>query len=391
MRRAAPVTAPVTTLRHRPLPVPEAWVFRGPEEGFEHIAVPDVHLHPGDLLVQIDLATVCGSDRHTVSGARTEATPLVLGHEQVGRIVALGPGPAPRTVDDHPLAIGDRVVWGVAVACRTCRRCTRGMPQKCETLRKYGHARMERGWELSGGLATHVHVRGGSDIVRVPDDVPDELAAPSSCATATVMAALAAAEAVRSLTGELVVVTGCGMLGLTAIAAARARGAIVVGVDPAPAARALARQFGAAATADTRPSALRDALARVTRSETSLNGAAGFGAALELSGAPSALSMLLSAADVGAVVVLAGSVFPAPAVPVSAEGLTRGLLTLVGVHNYRGEHLREAIDFLRSADRTLFRALVGEVVPFADLDRALRPPRAGARTGIRPSLTSDSR
>ena len=54
---------------------------------------------PGETLVEIDLATVCGSDHHTVSGRRPGACPSVLGHEGVGRIVGTG----------------RRVVWGVTV------------------------------------------------------------------------------------------------------------------------------------------------------------------------------------------------------------------------------------------------------------------------------------
>lgn len=381
--------APAVTTQTAPtslaqvVPTPEAWVFRGVADGFDRVAVPDVNLREGDMLVRVELATVCGSDRHTVSGARTEPTPLVLGHEQVGRIVAMGPGTPPRTVNDRPLAIGDRVVWSVAVSCGACRMCARGIPNKCQHLRKYGHARMERGWELSGGLATHVHVVAGSDIVKVPDDLPAEILAPASCATATVVAALEAA-IIRPLRGEFVVVSGCGMLGLTAIAMARAQGAFVIGIDPDPTRRAQARQFGALATAEPGLPGLRSAISRAVRDEPSLDGITGFGAALELSGDSSAIETLMGAADVGAVIVLAGSVFPAPPVSVTAEGITRRLLTITGVHNYRGEHLVRAVDFLRECDRELFAALVGDVVPFGDLAQVLGAPSRGARSAIRP-------
>ena len=71
--------------------------------------------------------------------------------------------------------LGDRVVWSVAVSCGECDRCTRGLPQQCRSLAKYGHERVHRGWELSGGFATHVQLRAGTDIVHVGEDVPSRV------------------------------------------------------------------------------------------------------------------------------------------------------------------------------------------------------------------------
>src|SRR3954447_1532644 len=75
---------------------PSATAMVWPGDGHRHeaVAVPGVRLSPGDVLVAIELATVCDSDVRTVSGHRPAPTPLVLGHEQVGRVVALGRGGA---------------------------------------------------------------------------------------------------------------------------------------------------------------------------------------------------------------------------------------------------------------------------------------------------------
>lgn len=362
---------------------PEALVFRGVGDGFEHVAVPGVQLGAGDLLARVELATVCGSDRHTAAGHRDEATPLVLGHEQVGRIVAVGPGEAPRSVDDLPLGVGDRIVWGVAVACKACDRCRRGLTNKCLHLRKYGHTRIDRGWELNGGFATHVHVVAGSDIVRVPDDVPAEVLAPASCATATVVAAIEAAG--RPLRGEIVVVSGCGMLGLTTIAIAHAAGAIVVGIDPDPQRRRQARAFGAAVVCAPGAPALREAIEHAAAPKRRLSRTTGFAAAFEMSGSNGAVTSLLATADVGASIVLVGHVFPSPPLAIDPEHLVRNVLTITGVHNYRGEHLLRAVEFLRGADHDRFASLVGDIVSLSDAASALAAaPAHGARTGIRP-------
>ena len=71
------------------MPTACAQVFDGLDHPLrcESLPLPD-SLAPGEVLVEIGLATICGSDLHTLSGLRTEPTPLILGHEAVGRIVA---------------------------------------------------------------------------------------------------------------------------------------------------------------------------------------------------------------------------------------------------------------------------------------------------------------
>ncbi len=105
------------------------------------LSIPD-SLASGELLVKVDCCTVCGSDLHTHTGRRPGPTPCVLGHEIVGTVASLGPHP-PSDLRGHGVAIGDRVIWSVAVACHQCRNCRRGLPQKCQSLRKYGHNKIE--------------------------------------------------------------------------------------------------------------------------------------------------------------------------------------------------------------------------------------------------------
>jgi putative phosphonate catabolism associated alcohol dehydrogenase len=310
---------------------PSATAMVWPGEGHPHeaVAVPGVRLSPGDALVEIELATVCGSDVHTVSGHRDANAPLVLGHEQ-----------------------------------------------------EYGHERMRRGWELSGGFATHAHILDGTPIVAVPEDIPATVLAPASCATATVVAALEAASAITPLEGALVVVAGAGMLGLTASAMATEAGARVVVSEPDPARRNAALTFGAVAVSDPRaasdsPLGLAAALVR----------GGGRGAAptvaLELSGATSAVRSLLGAVDVGGVLVLVGSVSPGPELSVDPEQLVRRLLTIRGVHNYAPRHLEQAVQFLAETwMRYPFGAQVGESFPLASVDAALAAAAIGAHPRV---------
>lgn len=351
-------------------PSATAMVWPGDGHAHEAVAVPGVRLAPGDVLVEVELATVCGSDIHTALGHRQAPAPLVLGHEQVGRVIALGRGGA-KTTDGHRVSLGERVVWSVAVPCGRCVRCRRGLPQKCLSLQKYGHERMRRGWELSGGFATHTHILDGTPLVRVPEDIPAEVLAPASCATATVASALEAAGEIVPLDGSLVLIAGAGMLGLTAAAMAVEAGARVVVSDLLPERRDAALAFGASGVADPHAAAgspwgLAAVLAKVGGRAPAPT------IALELSGNPAAVRSLLGAIDVGGVLVLVGSVSPGPELGIVPEQLVRRLLTIRGVHNYAPRHLEQAVRFLAESWQSYpFAEQVGETFPLAEVDRAL--------------------
>ena len=76
----------------------------------------------GEVLIDVTAVGVCGSDLHTYADGRIGSTqvdsPLVLGHEQVGRVVAVGEGAV--AVDGTPLVPGQRVVWSLTVSCGRC-------------------------------------------------------------------------------------------------------------------------------------------------------------------------------------------------------------------------------------------------------------------------------
>lgn len=307
----------------------------------ESVAVPP--LGPGDVLARVRLATVCGSDRHTVSGRRTQPCPSILGHESVGEIVALGTG-QPRAADGRPLRLGQRVIWSVTLACGTCDRCLAGVTAKCRTVRKAGHEALHSDWGLSGGYAQHVLLPKGLAIAIVPDDLIDAVAAPAACATATVMAVV---ERAGILAGRRVMVLGAGMLGLVAIAAAAWAGvSSVTAVEPSAGRRQLAQRFGAT---DARPSAVDAATCDVL---------------LDFSGSSVALQRALAALDVQGVAVLAGSVAPDVPVAVDPESVVRRQLSILGVHNYEPRHLTAALDFLHET---------GHRLPWPDLVARPRP------------------
>ncbi|NGN94327.1 alcohol dehydrogenase catalytic domain-containing protein [Nocardioides sp. KC13] len=317
----------------------------GAEVTLENVALPEPG--PGETLVEIDLATVCGSDHHTVAGRRPGACPSVLGHEGVGRVVGTG----------------RRVVWGVTVSCGACDRCRRGLTAKCRSVRKLGHEAYEAAWPLSGTYATHVLLPAGTAVVPVPDALADEVAAPAGCATATVMAAL---ERAGSLRERRVLVVGAGMLGLTAVAAAADAGAAEIVVsDVDPARLELARAFGATWTVTA-----GQALPPVD-------------VALDFSGAAAAVEAALGALDIGGSLVLVGSVSPGRAIAVDPEAVVRGWRSVSGVHNYEPRHLEQAVAFLAASERP-WAELVEEPVGLDRLGDVLTTELGRPRASVRP-------
>jgi putative phosphonate catabolism associated alcohol dehydrogenase len=339
-----------------------AAVWSGLDAGFSVEPQPFPVLRSGEVLVNVELATICGSDLHTVNGDRPTPLPTVLGHETVGTIVATGGNVAAH--DGQQLGIGDRITWTIGTACGQCRRCLRGIPQKCLTVRKYGHEAMDDHWRLNGGLATHCHLIAGTGLVRVPDDLPASVAAPANCATATVVCA---ARRVGLNAEDAVIVLGCGMLGLTAVAYARDLGVEnIVACDVDAGRREAAREFGATVTCAP------DDLAAAAAEQ-------GADVVFELSGNNRAVQSALAVVDMGGRIALAGSVSPSPEIAFEPSGYVKNLTTLVGSHNYRVGDLAEAVDFLqRSECQRLFADLVSAPYPLKQIDDAVAAARAGA-------------
>jgi D-arabinose 1-dehydrogenase-like Zn-dependent alcohol dehydrogenase len=345
-RPAAPVLPPDDTGPKRRdvivRPVPLAMVWQGTGSPHAAIAVPGVSLGPGDVLVAVEFATVCPVDAATVRGDGTANVPLVLGHEQVGRVAAIGDGA--ETADGARLVVGMRVVWSRRIGCGACDSCRAGSPSGCATAREYGSDRLRRGWELSGGFATHVLVRAGTAIVTVPEIVPAAVLAPVPCATAIAAAAVEIVAEATEIDGESVVVIGAGLVGLTISAMLADEGARVVVVDADAGRRARAREFGAAFAAGDLIGAVADG--RVIAAVVDTDG--GHDAARPR--------------DV---------VRSHDAVVISIGASTGGAVTVVQRPDPR--HLAAAVAFVSSAwYRFPFERLVSERYPLERLDDALR-------------------
>ncbi|MFC5750824.1 NAD(P)-dependent alcohol dehydrogenase [Actinomadura rugatobispora] len=204
----------------------------------------------GEVLVGVRAAGVCHTDLLCADGVHPAPLPGVFGHEGAGVVEEVGDG-----VEGY--APGDRVLMSFD-SCGACARCGRGFPFYCEEFQtlNFGGGRRDGGTALSlDGRRVHSHFFGQSSLathavarartlVRIPDDIPFEVAAPLGCGVQTGAGAIL--NVLRTRAGGTVAVAGAGGVGLGAVMAARLCGAgLVVAIDPIASRRALSLELGA--------------------------------------------------------------------------------------------------------------------------------------------------
>ncbi|RKH53844.1 NAD(P)-dependent alcohol dehydrogenase [Corallococcus sp. AB050B] len=176
-------------------------------------------LGPRDVLIEIKFCGICHSDIHTVRGEWGEqAYPLVPGHEIAGIVTGVGP-----QVKKH--AVGDRVGVGCMVdSCGDCSSCRKGEEQHClkGMVGTYG-ATGRDGQVTQGGYSTHIVVTEDF-VLKIPEGIPLDAAAPLLCAGITTYSPLRRWGAGP---GKKVAIVGLGGLGHMGVKFARAMGAEV--------------------------------------------------------------------------------------------------------------------------------------------------------------------
>jgi D-arabinose 1-dehydrogenase-like Zn-dependent alcohol dehydrogenase len=230
----------------------------------EDVPIP-AEIEPGAIVTRIEMCSVCGTDVHLWQGSLSTKVelPVILGHEMVGRIVAMGCGPE-RDSSGQQIRIGDRITWA-HTSCNSCFFCTVAQqPTLCQNTRRYMYERMDRFPYLIGGFSEYGYVLPEAGRIRVPDNVPGELASLSSCALRSVMNAMDVLDGIA--TSEVVVIQGAGPLGLLATAVARISGARRVLTIGAPDQRlAIAEAFGADEIISVEKTSPEERLDRVRR------------------------------------------------------------------------------------------------------------------------------
>ena len=338
-------------------------------------------LPAGAALVRVEMAGICGTDVHLWHGQLPIPVPVILGHETVGRIAALGDG-LDRDWRGQPLAEGDRVTWASSVVCGECFYCrVKRQPTRCLKRKAYGISYCsDEPPHLHGGYAEYIVLRPGTAIFKLPEALPTEAVVGAGCALWT---AIHGVERMRLCCGDVVVVQGSGPVGLAAVAVAREAGAARIIVTGGPAHRLeRAARFGADATIDI--NAGGDRKERVLAATPG-----GFGAdvVIECVGHPAAVAEGMEYCRDGAKMLVLGQYGDAGPTPINPHLITRKQLQLYGSWGFEPRHVLAALEFLeRSGERYPFAASVTHRFPLEKANEALETTRQwrSAKTVIVP-------
>lgn len=330
-----------------------------PEAGFvlQEVAIPEIG--PTDVLIKVEKAGVCGTDYHIYSWdkwaqARVKP-PLVIGHEFMGRVTAIGDAV-------HSVAVGDRVSAEGHIADLTCLLCRTGEAHICERVEIIGVDR-------DGSFAEYIAMPE-YNIWKLDPAIPDEYAAifdPLGNAVHTVMAA--------GVSTKSVVITGVGSIGLMAIPVARAAGAAAVyAIDINPAKLELAKRLGADETFDARDPDLVAKIHKLTNGD-------GVDVLLEMSGQGSAIDTGLQMVRNGGRAALLG--IPSDNISINlAERIIFKGLTVLGINGRTMFETWYQTQALVKSGRVDLRPIITHVLPYTEFDEAFALMKSGEAAKI---------
>jgi threonine dehydrogenase-like Zn-dependent dehydrogenase len=308
----------------------QATTFYGPRDvRVEEVPRPEIE-EPGDVLLRVDRAAICGTDLHPYHGRMEIEEGFVLGHEYLGTIEAKGDGVT--QFED-----GDRVVGSFFVACGKCWFCRRGLPMKCVAIRVFGLG-MVFG-NLPGAQSQYMRIPEADLTLRpIPED--DTLGDEDVLFVGDILTT--GYDAVRKTDmrpGDVIAVVGCGPVGLCTIMAARALGAgRVVAIDMVPERLTLAESLGALAVNPSETEA-DDVVLELTNWR-------GADVVVDAVGSEAALQACFPLVRMGGTISLPGMYMEDSApVPIGDMWL-KNITIIAGVANIQG-HMDEVLELIR--------------------------------------------
>lgn len=198
----------------------------------EEYDIPEVE--PDKVLIKVDACAICTWEQRVYKGIKQVEFPFIGGHETVGHIIAMGD-----RVDKVHWQLHDRVALGVTLACNNCYQCKSGNEQNCE---HFNHSKQLEGLPHKGmgGLSSHLLVHP-ANLFKYKNISVEE-----ATVTEPVSCVLHSVETADVQFGDVVVVIGCGIMGLLHVLLATRKGAVVIVSDTDEKRTALALKMGAA-------------------------------------------------------------------------------------------------------------------------------------------------
>ena len=331
-----------------------------------------IALPPGTFLLQVELAGICGTDAHIYQGHMPALRyPVVLGHEIVGKIAALGEG-VEQDYRGNPVSVGDRIAVLPSLSCGTCYECSVARnPARCPNKRlTYGFKSPASSEPfLSGGFAQYLYAYNAGTIFFKTEVSPE---------AAVLMEPLAvgihAIDRAGIRLGDTVVVQGTGAIGLMAIACAKQSGASkIVAIGGPPGRLELAARLGADHTIDIAEVPAPEA--RLELVHKFLGSQRGASAVIGCVGHPAAFLEGISYVVSGGVMAEVGHFTDTGTIPFNpyADLLSRNI-TIEGVFGYGSNYIGvfvRSIDLLEQGDFD-FTPMVSHQVGLSDLDEAMQ-------------------
>lgn len=286
----------------------KALVKRRAEPGLWLEDVPEPEYGINDVLIRVDRTGICGTDLHIYQwdawARKTIPVPMVVGHEFVGEIVAVGSNVA----DFYP---GETVSGEGHVVCGRCRNCLAGRRHLCADTKGVGVNR-------PGAFAEYVSLPM-TNVWHHKETVDRDVASIFDPFGNAVHTALS-----FPVLGEDVLITGAGPIGCMAAAVVRHAGArYVVVTDVNPWRLELARRMGATRTVDARTEKLSDVQRELDMHE-------GFDVGLEMSGSPAALREMLTNMCHGGKIAMLG--IPGEEIAIDWNTVVFNMLTIKGIY-----------------------------------------------------------
>ncbi|HEY0703205.1 MAG TPA: zinc-binding dehydrogenase [Candidatus Acidoferrales bacterium] len=271
---------------------------------------------PECVLVKMEMSGICGTDKHTFQGytaqygGRQLEFPIIQGHENVGTVAEIGGGGEYSDFEGVPLRVGDRVVVGANVCCGECYYCRHDFPYYCcEKTTDYGNNLSAKNPpHLFGGWSQYMYIVPGSFLVKVPDDLPSEIAVLTEIFA--VSAGLDRAKQMSAFPNEsfrfddTVVVLGVGPLGMCFLMKARMLGAgTIIAVDLSDYRLDFAKRLGADHVLNSGNTSVAERLKFVK----DLTHGRGADMVVECAGVPQVIPEALDLLRVGGLLVEAGN------------------------------------------------------------------------------------
>jgi D-arabinose 1-dehydrogenase-like Zn-dependent alcohol dehydrogenase len=313
--------------------------------------LPDPEIGPQDVLLRVRACGVCHTDLKIRDGLVPDVrTPLVLGHEPVGEVVAVGAAVTKVTIGQRGIPYG-------YVTCGTCAACRAGRDSLCANLR------LRYGFEEVGGYSEFLVVPERL-FVPIPDNISYETAAVIGCSTVTSYHAIVKRARVRA--GERVVIVGAGGgVGVNAVQIARLAGAYVIGVDVNDERLALAREQGAHAGLLSGPEGFAVGVAALT--------GGGADVVVEIVASARTLAESLASLRPGGRLALVGY-HPKDRFEAATPALVFSEIEVIGCHYATIQDLGEVVDLV---GRGQLRPFVSGTYPLEEAARALDDAAAG--------------